>query len=307
MASANFMNQPLDPLTPSAASSVRTKSFCVWFAAFPLLAGLCAVGVNLLPLWFAYLLPYAVGIASLLILIAAMATGAATKTLGASMAGLFGGLPLLLFIYVVVGAVGQATWKASYEEFQKFSQVVARGDRKATTSALDDLRNFTPAEALCILGSDNGDGGWGYLMPRNPVAQHNDMGRGYFISTQRLFDAAEIVVSIQPAKRETQVALHKMLGDLYSRGDQATFPRWEQLWSRTKTATGGPAGWQFDGTRLRQSLDTCGGDDDAQLAELVTQINKPPAKPEDAPVPHAELQQAVDDALRDAQANAAVR
>lgn len=288
----------------------RTKSFLLWLAVIPVLAGLCVIGLSVLPLWFAYLLPYGIGLALLIILVGVVAAGGATQTLKASIAGLAGGVVLVITAFSLVDAARRADWNASYEEFRKFSQLVARGDQKATASALGDLRHFTQAEALCVLGSDSGSGGWGYLMPEGPDAQRTRMGQRYFISTPRLFEVAEIIVSTQPAQRETQVALHRMLQDLSWRGDPAAFPHWEQLWLRTKAATGGTAGWHFDGTRLKRPPERCGGDDDTHLADLVKEINKPPDTPEEA-LAHesrsSEARQAADNALRDARANAVAR
>jgi len=288
----------------------RTKSFLIWLAVIPVLAGLCVIGLSVLPLWFAYLLPFGIGLALLVVLAGVVVAGSATHTLKASIAGLTGGVVLVIAAFSIVDAARQADWNASYAEFRKFSQIVARGDRKATASALGDLRHFTQAEALCILGYDSGSGGWGYLMPEGPDAQRTPMGRRYFISTPQLFEVAEIIVSTQPAKRETQVALHRMLQDLSSRGDPAAFPRWEQLWLRTKAATGGPAGWHFDGTRLKRPPEQCGGDDDTDLTDLVKEISKPPGTPEEALAqesPSLQAQQAAENAIRDARANAVAR
>ncbi|QOF76781.1 hypothetical protein [Variovorax sp. 38R] len=290
--------------------TIRIKSFLVWLAVVPVLSALCVIGVNLLPLWFVYLLPYAIGVALLAILVAIVAAGGATKTLGASFGGLAAGVVLVFVAYDIVKTADRADWNASYDEFRQFSQVVARGDRKATALALDDLRRFTPAEALCILGTDSGTGGSGYLMPDGPDTQRTRQGNHYFISPPRLFEVAEILVSTQPAKRETQVALYKMLQDLHWRDDPAAFPRWEQLWLRTKAATGGTAGWHFDGARLRRPPEQCGGDDDTHLAWLIDEINKPPETPKKARAHESgssQARQAADNALRDAQNNAIAR
>ena len=290
--------------------TIRTKSFLTWLAVIPVLSALCVIGLNLLPLWFVYLLPYAIGVALLMILVAIVATGGATKTLGASFGGLAAGIVLVFVAYDIVKTADRADWNASYDEFRQFSQVVARGDRKATALALDDLRRFTPAEALCILGSESGTGGSGYLMPEGPDTQRTRQGNRYFISTPRLFEVAEILVSTQPDQRETQVALYDMLRDLHRRGDPATFSRWEQLWLRTKAATGGTAGWHFDGARLRRPSEQCGGDDDTHLADLVKEINKPPETPEDARAQESsssQARQAADNALRDSQNSAVAR
>lgn len=98
------MNRPSDPLPPPLLLSKRTKAFLAWLAVIPLLAGLCVVGMMQLPLWFIYLLPYALGLAALVILVAVLAVGGATQTLGASVAGLFGGVGLLFLIYGVFNA-----------------------------------------------------------------------------------------------------------------------------------------------------------------------------------------------------------
>ena len=290
--------------------TTRTKSFLIWLAVVPVLTGLCLIGLSLLPLWFAYLLPYAIGAAVLVVLVAVLAAGGATQTLGASVAGLAGGVVLVIAAFSIADAARRADRNASYNEFRQFSQVVARGDRKATAAALDDLRRFTPAEALCILGSESGTGGSGYLMPEGPDTQRTRQGNRYFISTPRLFEVAEILVSTQPAQRETQVALYDMLRDLHRRGDPAAFPRWEQLWLRTKAATGGTAGWHFDGARLRWPSEQCGGDDDTHLADLVKEINKSPETPEEARAHESgssQARQAADNALRDAQNTAVTR
>ena len=290
--------------------TIRTKSFLIWLAVVPVLSGLCLIGLSLLPLWFAYLLPYAIGAAVLVILVTVLSAGGATRTLGASIAGLAGGVVLVIVAFSIVDAARRADWNASYKEFREFSQIVARGDRKATASALGDLRHFSPAEALCILGSGSGSGGSGYLMPEGPDTQRTRMGQRYFISTPRLFEVAEIIVSKQPAERETQVALYKMLQDLHWRDHPAAFQRWEQLWLRTKAATGGTAGWHFDGARLRRPPKQCGGDDDTHLAWLVNEINKPPETPEEARAHESsasEARRAADNALRNAQSDAVPR
>jgi hypothetical protein len=290
--------------------TTRTKSFLIWLAVVPVLTGLCLIGLSLLPLWFAYLLPYAIGAAVLVVLVAVLAAGGATQTLGASVAGLAGGVVLVIAAFSIADAARRADRNASYNEFREFSQIVARGDRKATASALDDLRHFTPAEALCVLGADSGSGGSGYLMPEGPDTQRTRMGQRYFVSTPRLFEVAEILVSTQPSQRETQVALSQMLQALYWRDDPAAFPRWEQLWLRTKAATGGTAGWHFDGARLRWPPEQCGGDDDTHLADLVKEINKSPETPEEARAHESgssQARQAADNALRDAQSNAVAR
>lgn len=290
--------------------TVRTKSFLIWLSVVPVLSALCVVGLNLLSLWFVYLLPYAIGVALLMILVAIVAAGGATKSLGASFGGLAAGVVLVFVAYDIVKTADRADWNASYNEFRQFSQVVARGDRKATAAALDDLRRFTPAEALCILGSESGTGGSGYLMPKGPDTQRTRQGNRYFISTPRLFEVAEILVSTQPAQRETQVALYDMLRDLHRRDDPAAFPRWEQLWLRTKAATGGTAGWHFDGARLRWPPEQCGGDDDTHLADLVKEINKSPETPAESRAyesSSSQARQAADNALRDAQNTAVAR
>ncbi|WP_226469626.1 hypothetical protein [Luteimonas panaciterrae] len=281
------MSDPVKPMrgTPAAkeppkpASPLFGWAFWLWLAAFPLVAlALFSWVERSQSLAIAYALPLLGLIALIAVPSMAVTVGAITRTLKASLLGVLLGLLLVPLGAQLMQEVDSNRWQAEYDEFQHFGSLVLGGDRAAIAAGLDGLRHFNQTEAMCVLASDDSQGGGlGYLLPDAPEAGRTRLGTPYVVANERLFLVADIIVSGKTPIREKQAVLFNLLQALDERDAQPRYDDWLRLWLRTRPAVAQSDPLHFDGVGARDLKGYCSSGDDAQLASLAQRVRIGPA------------------------------